>query len=365
MARAARRLPELESVDLACESEVLSLCGICGIFNASFQPLEDSSAIDRMSARIAHRGPDSQGKFERPGLALAIRRLSIIDLETGDQPLSNETGSVTLVFNGEIYNYRELRRRLLEAGHQFRTQSDGEVMAHLYEEHQEDLVHELNGMFAIALWDEARRRLLLARDRAGEKPLYYWRSGHTLVFASEIKSILEFSAVSREIDREAVLQYLFYGYVPAPRSIFSEIRKLPAGWRMIVEPGGTRLEPYWQLKGHLRPPGSPSYSQGERRRVVDELRARLRAAAVSRLVSDVPLGVFLSGGVDSSTLVALMSELAPGQVNTFSVSFSQRAFDEERYANLVAQRFRTRHHVVRLDEPALLEGLVRLAGKLD
>ncbi|MGH9405108.1 MAG: asparagine synthase (glutamine-hydrolyzing) [Terriglobia bacterium] len=340
-----------------------SLCGICGIFNASFRPEESIEAIDRMSARLVHRGPDSQGKFERPGLALAVRRLSIIDLEHGDQPLSNEAGDVTVIFNGEIYNHRELRQRL--RGHQLRTQSDGEVIAHLYEERQENFVDELNGMFAIALWDEARRQLVLARDRAGEKPLYYWRCGETLVFASEIKAILDYPGVSREIDRDAVLQYLFYGYVPAPRSIFAGIRKLPAGSRMIVDSAGARLEPYWQLKNFLRPRCAAAYRRPDEDGVVDELRRRLREAAVSRLVSDVPLGVFLSGGVDSSTLVALMSELAPGQVNTFSVSFSQKAFNEERYARLVARRFRTRHHVLETDEAALLEGLVSLAAKLD
>src|SRR5579863_4010564 len=231
------------------------MCGICGLLNLNGEPVADRERIDAMSARLAHRGPDSQGKFERPYLALAIRRLSIIDLETGDQPLSNETGDVTLVFNGEIYNYRELRRQLIDRGHQFKTRSDGEVIAHLYEERQEEFVEDLNGMFAIALWDEKRRRLVLARDRAGEKPLYYWQRGRTLVFGSEIKAILEYPGVGREMDGESVRQYLFYGYVPAPRSIFAEIRKLPAGWRMIVEQGQTRSEPFWKLKDHLRTPG--------------------------------------------------------------------------------------------------------------
>lgn len=341
------------------------MCGICGILNTSFDPVEHPGAIERMSARLIHRGPDSQGKFERPYLALAIRRLSIIDLETGDQPLSNETGSVTLVFNGEIYNYRELRRQLLERGHRFQTHSDGEVIAHLYEERQEDFVHDLNGMFAIALWDEERRRLVLARDRAGEKPLYVWQRGNTLVFGSEIKAILEYPGVGREIDRESVLQYLFYGYVPSPRSIFLEIRKLPAGWRMIVEQGRVRSEPFWRLKDHLRPPEARPLSKAGELQCVGQLRGRLREAAISRLVSDVPLGVFLSGGIDSSTLVALMSELAPGQVNTFSVSFAEKSFNEEHYSNLIARHFHTRHHVMRADGPALIEGLQSLAPKLD
>lgn len=341
------------------------MCGICGIFNTSLRLAGHLAAIGPMSASIAHRGPDSQGVFETPYLALAIRRLSIIDLTTGDQPLSNETGSVTLVFNGEIYNYRELRRDLLGRGHHFKTHSDGEVIAHLYEERQEEFVNDLNGMFAIALWDNERKRLILARDRAGEKPLYYWQHGDTLAFGSEIKALLEYPDVAREMDPEAVRQYMFYGYVPSPRSIFAGIRKLPAGCRMIVENGASRVERFWRLADYLCPPGEPRVSKTREEEWVEELAGRLREAAVSRLVSDVPLGVFLSGGVDSSTLVALMSELAPGQVNTFSVAFSERSFNEEAYSTLVARRFRTRHRILRAEAPALLGGLRSLAGKLD
>src|SRR5947209_5755540 len=209
------------------------MCGICGIINLTLEPVAHRERIDRMSARLEHRGPDSSGKFELPHLALAIRRLSIIDLETGDQPLSNEGGDVTLVFNGEIYNYRELRQGLLERGHILRTHGDGEVIAHLYEEQGVDFVQELNGMFAIALWDGRAKRLVLARDRAGEKPLYYWFREQTLVFASEIKSLFEYPGISREIDREALNQYFFYGYFPASCSAFAEIQKLPAAHCLI------------------------------------------------------------------------------------------------------------------------------------
>lgn len=341
------------------------MCGICGILNTALEPLAAPGAIDRMSARIVHRGPDSHGKFELPYLALTIRRLSIIDLETGDQPLSNEAADVTLVFNGEIYNYRELRRQLLDRGHRFKTHSDGEVIAHLYEERGEDFVEELNGMFAIALWDNKRKRLVLARDRAGEKPLYYWQRGPLLVFGSEIKSLLEHPGISRAIDPAAVRQYLFYGYVPSPRSIFAEIRKLPAGCRMVVEGRKSRMEAFWRLEDHLRPPGKHPVSRAQTDELIEELRRRLREAAVSRLVSDVPLGVFLSGGVDSSALVALMSDLAPGQVNTFSVAFAEKSFNEERFANLVARRFRTQHHVLKADESSLREGLDAMAARLD
>src|SRR6516165_7201340 len=287
------------------------MCGICGIFNLTLEPAAHRERIDSMSARLSHRGPDSHGKYELPHLALAIRRLSIIDLETGDQPLFNETGDVVLVFNGEIYNYRELRRNLVQRGHDFKTQSDGEVIAHLYEEMGPECVRQLNGMFAIALWDNRAKRLLLGRDRAGEKPLFYWLRGNTLVFASEIKALFEYPGVGRTLDQEAVGQFFFYGYVPAPRSIFAEIRKLPAAHRMVIEAGQVRVEPFWRLQEYLRPPGRPRVSRIEENALLKELRTRVREAVLSRLVSDVPLGVFLSGGVDSSTLVALMSELTP------------------------------------------------------
>lgn len=335
------------------------------MFNPSLEPLAHPGVIDRMSACLEHRGPDTQGKFELPHLALAIRRLSIIDLETGDQPLSNEAGDVTLVFNGEIYNYREIRERLLDRGHQFRTRSDGEVIAHLYEELGTDFVRELNGMFAIALWDNRSKRLVLARDRAGEKPLYYWRGRDALVFGSEIKSLLEYPGVPRTLDPEALTQYFFYGYFPTPRSAFAEIKKLPAAHRMIVEAGEVRIEPYWRLQEFLRPPGKEGVGKREEQSLIAELRERLREAAVSRLVSDVPLGVFLSGGIDSSTLVALMSELTPGNVNTFSVAFPEKTFNEEPYAQFVARHFRTRHHVVTADEASLQESFRILAEHLD
>jgi asparagine synthase (glutamine-hydrolysing) len=335
------------------------------MLNLALGPAAHRARIDRMSERLKHRGPDSSGKFELPYLAMGIRRLSIIDLQTGNQPLSNEVGDVTLVFNGEIYNYRELRQGLLERGHIFKTRSDGEVVAHLYEELGPGFVRELNGMFAIALWDDRAKRLVLARDRAGEKPLYYWLRHGTLVFASEIKSLFEYPGISREIDREALNQYFFHGYFPSPRSAFAEIQKLPAAHCLIAEGGKVRIDQYWRLQDYLRPPGLPLPTRDEENQMVEDLRVRLREAAISRLVSDVPLGVFLSGGVDSSTLVALMSELTPGNVNTFSVAFAEKGFSEEPYTHLVAHRFKTRHHVVQADEPGLRAGLIALANHLD
>lgn len=332
--------------------------------NVALAP-ERLSAIEAMSARLAHRGPDSHGVFKRAHLALAIRRLSIIDLETGDQPVANEAGDVTLVFNGEIYNYRELRRELDARGHQFKTRSDGEVIAHLYEERGDDFLQALNGMFAIALWDDRRRRLVLARDRAGEKPLFYSQAGETLVFASELKALLEYPGIRRELDPTSLSQYFFYGYVPGPRSIWKEIKRLPPGAQMTVEAGKVRIERYWRLKTFLRRPGQPGIAKSDEAGVIVDLRNRLREAVASRLVSDVPLGAFLSGGLDSSTLVALMSELAPGRVRTFSVSFAEKSFDEEPFAALVAQRFRTQHEVLRVDHRLLREGFDALAASLD
>jgi asparagine synthase (glutamine-hydrolysing) len=341
------------------------MCGICGILNLQLEPLAHGDRIDRMSARLWHRGPDSSGTFQLPHVALAIRRLSIIDLETGNQPLSNESGEITLVFNGEIYNYRELRRELMERGHHFRTQSDGEVIVHMYEEKGPDCLRELNGMFAIALWDNRARRLLLARDRAGEKPLYYWRDGQTLVFASEIKSLFEYPGIGRALDLTALTQYFFYGYFPSPRSAFAEIKKLPAAHRIVVEGGNLHIDAYWRPQDYLRTPGLPPVTPREERDLVEELAARLRSAAESRLVSDVPLGVFLSGGVDSSTLVAIMSELTPGNVNTFSVNFPEKSFNEGAYSTLVADLFRTQHHVLTADKPSMQEALLTLADHLD
>ncbi len=339
------------------------MCGICGILNLSLEPSEHVGRIDAMSESIVHRGPDSHGKFELPYLALAIRRLSIIDLATGDQPLSNETGDVTLVFNGEIYNYRELREQLLQRGHKFRTHSDGETIAHLYEDHGPDFVRHLNGMFAIALWDDSAKRLVLARDRAGEKPLYYWRGGNALLFASEIKCLFKYPGVSSELDRAALQEYFFCGYFPSPSSAYTEIKKLPAGHTMVAERGELRIEPYWQLKDHLRAPDAVTTQSEDE--IAEELRGKLREAAISRLVSDVPLGVFLSGGVDSSTLVATMSELTPGNVNSFSVAFPHKSFNEEPYAAKVARHFNTKHHVLTADNQALREAFDFLTGQLD
>ena len=341
------------------------MCGICGLVNLQLQPLAHADRIEAMAASIFHRGPDSGGTFQLPHVALAIRRLSIIDLETGNQPLFNEAGDISLVFNGEIYNYRELREGLLDRGHHLQTHSDGETIIHLYEEQGPDCLRELNGMFAIALWDDRAKRLLLARDRAGEKPLYYWRNGETLVFGSEIKALLEYPGISREIDPTALTHYFFYGHFPSPRSVYSEIKKLPAAHRMLVEKGNVQIDAYWRPQDYLRAPGLPPVSARQERDLVEELAVRLRQAAESRLVSDVPLGVFLSGGVDSSAIIAIMSELSPGNVNSFSVNFPEKTFNEEPYSTLVAKLFQTQHHVLNADKQTMYQALMMLVEYID
>ena len=345
------------------------MCGICGYLNLNFQPPSDSGLLGRMSSRLTHRGPDSDGVFRRPGVEMAIRRLSIIDLETGDQPFSNEAGDVTLVYNGEIYNYRELRKDLLARGHRFRTNSDGEVICHLYEEQGPDCFGELNGMFALALWDERRKRLLLARDRAGEKPLFYWQSGQELIFASEIKALLEHTRIRRTLNPAAVERLMLYGYIPSPDTGFAEIKKLPAAHRMVVDcnEGSVHISPYWEMRHYLPGGKSAELRHQNENALGEELKKKLWDAATSRLVSDVPLGVFLSGGVDSSALVALMmtSELSPGNVTSFTIGFPQAAFNEASYADQVARHFRTRHHVVTATQEALREALDFLAGFMD
>jgi asparagine synthase (glutamine-hydrolysing) len=309
-----------------------------------------------MNSRLTHRGPDSDGLFHDGGVALAMRRLSIIDLEHGDQPISNEDGSVTVVQNGEIYNYRELRGELERRGHRFATHSDTEVLVHLYEEHGDGFVERLRGMFAIALWDSRSHRLLLARDRFGIKPLYYRLAGGTLSFASELKAMLAQSGFSREIDPRAVAAYLAFNSIPAPLTIFAEARKLPVGTLAVWRDGELTQERY------ARP--SPVAAGETRRRpegaLAEELRETLRDSIRAHLVADVPVGVLLSGGVDSAGIVALAADEQADPVKTFSVGFEEASFDELDRARLVAERYGADHHeiVLRPDAVELFPKLV-------
>ncbi len=313
------------------------MCGICGILGFDGLGPESRDTVRAMCATIVHRGPDDEGFHFDDRVALGMRRLSIIDLNTGHQPISNEDGTVTTVYNGEIYNFQTLRDELQAKGHAFKTRCDTEVIVHLYEEHGPDLVKKLNGMFAIALWDKKRRRLLLARDRLGVKPLHYAVRGRTLYFASEIKALLAAGA-SREIDPEALSQFFSFEYIPAPRTIFRSIAKLLPGHLMTVEDGKIETHRYWDVRftGREAPPRSEED-------IADEVYRRLKESVRLRLVSDVPLGVFLSGGLDSSAVTALMSETASGRVQTYSIGFKEKSFNELDYAKAVAERFATDH----------------------
>jgi asparagine synthase (glutamine-hydrolysing) len=321
------------------------MCGITGWANLdSHAPPPDGARdlLHAMCERMVHRGPDSEGLFATTGVALGMRRLAIIDLVTGEQPAHNEDRSVSVILNGEIYNYRELRTSLEKRGHSFRSASDTEVLPHLYEEYGDAIVDHLNGMFAFALWDSRRRRLLIARDRFGEKPLYWGVFDKTLLFASEPKVLLAHPAVRPSLNLQALRQYLSFDYVPAPLSIYEGINKLPAAHKLTLEGGSVNVERYWRLSYETKQP-VPS-----EREAAEHLRELMADAVRLRLVSDVPLGVLLSGGVDSSTIAALAVRASSEAVKTFSISFAEASFDESAYARGVAKFLGTDHHEERL-----------------
>jgi len=331
------------------------MCGICGVV-AGREGAPDLEAVARMSGRLVHRGPDDDGLFHEGPVALAARRLSIIDLAGGHQPIENEDGSAVVVQNGEIYNYRELKRELEGRGHRFATDCDTEVLVHLYEEHGEGFVERLRGMFAIALWDKRRQRLLLARDRFGIKPLYYRHVDGGLSFASELKAMLEQPGFSREIDPKAVAAYLAFNSIPAPLTIFAEARKLPPGYLLAWE-GGEVTQRRYARAGAV--PGG-EVRNGSADELAAELREVLDDSVRAHLVADVPVGVLLSGGVDSGGLAALASAHTAEPVKTFSIGFEEAGFDELSRARLVAERYGTDHHelVLRPDAVELLPKLV-------
>jgi asparagine synthase (glutamine-hydrolysing) len=336
------------------------MCGIAGMFGWYADRAELAPALDRMCDTIIHRGPDDRGTMTAGGVALGMTRLSIIDVAGGHQPIYNEDGTVAVVFNGEIYNYRELRERLERRGHRLQTRSDTEVIVHAYEDDDDDCVMQFNGIFAFALWDSSRRRLLLARDRAGVKPLYYVQRGEGLAFASEIKALLTLPGVDRTADLEATAEFLRLGFVQAPRTLFHGIRKLPAGWRLIAEDGKVRTEPYWDLTFRKEDPrrGFEACRQ--------ELVELLRGAVRDQMVSDVPLGAFLSGGVDSTAVVAFMREVAGAGVRTFSIGFdgAHGYHNEAPYAERVARHYGTEHETL-IVQPRVIELLPKLIGHLD
>jgi asparagine synthase (glutamine-hydrolysing) len=299
----------------------------------------DRELLRSMASVINHRGPDDEGIFVKGNVGLAHKRLSILDLSpAGHQPMSNEDGSIWVVFNGEIYNFLDLRKDLLQKGHTFKSQTDTETIVHLYEEKGIECVQDLRGMFAFAIWDENKKRLFCARDRAGKKPFVYAQSKEGLLFASEIKSLLRDPAVGKSLDYRAIHHYLTYQYVPSPLSVFETIKKLPPGHILICEGGNITVKRYWSLsyRNKLHLPSVEDY--GERFRDLFEEAVKIR------LRSDVPLGAFLSGGIDSSLVVAVMSGLMDQPVKTFSIGFEEEGYDELRFARLIADKYQTDHH---------------------
>jgi asparagine synthase (glutamine-hydrolysing) len=330
------------------------MCGICGIISTDPSEHFDSRIIQRMRDTLAHRGPDDKGAYLGPGIALGHRRLSIIDLRPeGRQPMANEDGRVQIVFNGEIYNFAEHRDWLIAKGHRFKSRTDTEVIIHLYEELGVDCLKRLRGMFAFAIWDERKRFLFLARDRLGKKPLFYHFDGKRLLFASEIKALLAYPSVTATADSQAIDYYLSLGYVPGPFSAFKGIQKLPPAHYLTFSQGRLEIKRYWQV--HYLPKLELS-DKAACAQIVE----RLTEAVKLRLISDVPLGAFLSGGIDSSAIVALMAKLSNAPVKTFSIGFNEPEYDETEHARSVAQQFGTEHHQFTVEPDAIdiLETLV-------
>lgn len=308
---------------------------------------------------IAPRGPDDQGTFIKDSAAMGHRRLSIIDLKTGHQPMLNSDGSVAIVYNGEVYNFLEIKTALIGRGHKFTTNSDTEVVLRAYEEYGEDCVKHFNGMFAIAIWDSRSKSLFLARDRFGKKPLYYAVFDNQFIFGSELKAVLKHPSVRRQIDMNALSKYLAYEYVPSPYSIFKDICKLEAGSRLSLKNDEYKVDRYWDLKFNIRKDFDPKEASTH---LVDLLRESVRR----RLISDVPLGVFLSGGIDSSAVVAMMAELMePKEIKTFSIGFKERSFDESDDARRVAEYFGTDHHEEILSPEVMLGVFPKVLDLLD
>jgi asparagine synthase (glutamine-hydrolysing) len=336
------------------------MCGIAGIFEYRRCRRVEPGVIRAMTDVIRHRGPDDSGELLGHHLGLGMRRLSIIDLEGSHQPVSNGSGQVTVVFNGEIYNFCELRKNLAADGHTFRTQGDTEVIVHQYEKDGEACVEALRGMFAFALWDTAAQKLMLARDRLGIKPLYYVDTGEALIFASEIKSILKYPGLHPELDPQALSDFLSLKYVPSPQTLFRNIYSLPPGCLLICDRSGVHTRPYWDLSFAPQSGGS----EAER---AEQLESLLRESVRLHLQSDVPFGAFLSGGLDSSTIVAIMSSYLDQPVETFSIGFSGEgsALSEAKYARRVAEHFGTRHNEITIGASDFVGRVERVIWHLD
>lgn len=336
------------------------MCGIVGFHNLDGSPVEQASGryLASMCRSITHRGPDEDGSVLIGPVALGMTRLSIIDLKTGQQPIYNEDSSICIVFNGEIYNFEELRRDLLQKGHRFRTKSDTETIVHLYEEHGIDCLQYLEGMFAFAIWDKNKDRLFIARDRMGEKPLHWAIFDNVLIFGSELKTIFEHPAARRSPNMEALRQYLALEYVPAPNTLFENIYKLLPAHYMVIENGQVNIASYWS-------PSQKVEDYGSEEEVKERMRELLDRSIELRLISDVPLGVFLSGGIDSSTIAALATKHVQNDLKTFSIGFADKSFDESDHARVVAEHLGTSHRVMQFQPDIAFSTLSELWEVID
>jgi len=333
------------------------MCGICGIFEFDEQREIPRELVHRMTQTIVHRGPDDEGIFVGRGIGLGFRRLSIIDVAGGHQPLSNEDGRVWVMLNGEIYNYLELHDDLIKRGHRFSTHSDTETIVHLYEEYGEECFARLRGMFAIALWDSREHKLLLARDRVGKKPLYYAADAKRILFGSELKCLLAAYSLPRDIDTQALSDYFSLGYVPAPKTIYRAAKKLLPGHYLVASPKGVRIERYWDISfNHVENRSEEEWCE--------ILRHQLCEVTRMRLMSEVPLGAFLSGGVDSSAVVAMMAKIMRRPVTTCSIGFEEQEYDESAFARKVSEQFNTDHHE-QIVRPNALDVLNKLVWHYD
>jgi asparagine synthase (glutamine-hydrolysing) len=333
------------------------MCGICGIFEYERRTDISAEIVHRMNQTMIHRGPDDGGVFLGPGIGLGHRRLSIIDLAGGHQPMSNEDGTIWVLLNGEIYNYPELRAELLQRGHKFTTKSDTEAIVHLYEDYSEECFSRLRGMFSIALWDSRNRKLVLVRDRVGKKPLFYAAGHKRILFGSELKALLTDDSLSREIDEHALSDYFSFGYIPAPKTIYRSVRKVLPGHYLVASASGVRETCYWDL----------SFANVQQRSEAEwgeRLWHELCEATRVRLMSDVPLGAFLSGGLDSSSVVAMMSHLMKRPVTTCSIGFAEEKYNEADYARQVSKLFSTDHHEETV-QPNAVEIVDKLAWHFD
>jgi len=330
------------------------MCGITGYFGRG-----NKDILIKMTDSLKHRGPDDQGFFIEDNIGLGHRRLSVIDLKTGQQPVFNEDKTAVLIFNGEIYNFKELREKLIAKDHKFCTQTDTEVIVHLYEEKKDDFLNELNGMFALALWDKKNEKLILARDRLGQKPLYYSLIDKTLVFGSELKSLLNYPGIKKELNYESLAKYLIYEYVPAPWTILNNIYKLGPGEYLVYKDNKIKVEKYWDIKFGLNSNIQDFKSS------LEEFEKRFEESVKMRLISDVPLGVFLSGGIDSSAITYYAQKNSSQKIKTFSIGFTDKSFDESKYAQQVSDFLGTEHYQQILEPEKCLDLIPHISDFLD